>query len=197
MANQSTSFTRAPQGPNGYPNNIRNFLSPRCFATGGNAAANAADFTNSTPVITELYVAELALLGPVTTVGCSVFSGSVWSDNLKVGLYDANGVLLLATASTAGSTTADSYQNIAWATDFRYVAAGATFASGAQLDPGTYYLGVILDGTTSRLNTHTIGCFGAGKITGLVYAAALSTTALAITPPVTFTTALGPVASLR
>ena len=196
MSNQSSVIAKAPQPPAGYPSNYRNYLSPRLFATGGNAATNAADFTNSTPVITELYVAELAILGPTTTTGVAVFAGSVWSDSLKVGLFDANGVLLLSSATTAGNTTADAYQTFTWALDFRYNASGATFSGAAELSPGTYYIGVILNGTTSRLNTNTVGAFGAGKITGLTYSTALVSAALTITPPTTFTTALGPVASL-
>lgn len=197
MSNQSTSFGQAPQPPAGYPSNYRNFLSPRLFATGGNPATNAADFTNSTPVITELYVSELAVLGPTFTTGAAVFAGSVWSDSLKVGLFDANGVLLASTASTAGNTTADAYQAFPWALDFRYVAAGVAITTGIALLPGTYYLGVIFNGTTTRFNTHTIGVFGGGKITGLTYATALVSAALTITPPVTFTAAsLPPVISL-
>lgn len=157
---------------------------------------NAADGTDATPVITELYVAELALLGPVATTGAAEFAGSVWSDSCKIGLFDANGVLLLSTASTSGNTTADTYQLFPWALDFRYVAAGTAVLSAIQLAPGTYYLSVIFNGTTSRYNTHSKGCFGAGKITGLTYATALVSAALTITPPTTFTTALGPIISL-
>jgi hypothetical protein len=168
--------------------------SARNINTGAQGAQLAADGNNSTPVVTELYVAEIFVSATVLTTGCGVFAGSVWSDNFKVGLYSAAGVLLRATASTAGNTTADAYQRAAWATD----GAGAAATTLVLPGPGTYYLGLCLDGTTSRYNTFAVGNFGAGKITGLVYATnfAAAGTALTITPPTTFTTALGPIAGL-
>lgn len=168
--------------------------SARNINTGAQGAQLAADGNNSTPVVTELYVAELYVPATVLTTGVGVFAGSVWSDNFKVGLYDAAGILLRATASTAGNTTADAYQRVAWATD----GAGAAATTLVLIGPGTYFLGLCLDGTTSRYNTFAVGNFGAGKITGLVYATnfAAAGTALTITPPTTFTTALGPMAGL-
>lgn len=168
--------------------------SARNINTGGQGAQLAADGNNSTPVVTELYVAELYVPATVLATGVAVFAGSVWSDNFKVGLYNANGVLLRATASTAGNTTADAYQRAAFATD----GAGAAATTIVLPGPGTYYLGLCLDGTTSRYNTFAVGNFGAGKITGLVYATnfAVGGTALTITPPTTFTANLGPIMGL-
>lgn len=86
----------------------------------------------------------------------------------------------------------DAYQRVAFATDGSNVAATTIVLPG----PATYFVGAIFDGTTSRYNTHAVGNFGAGKLTGHVYATAFNTTALSVTVPSTFTTALGPIASL-
>ena len=51
---------------------------------------------------------------------------------------------------------------------------------------------IFVDGQSARFNTHVIGAFAAGKITGLTYGAGVNS----ITPPSTFTTALGPIDSL-
>jgi hypothetical protein len=64
----------------------------------------------------------------------------------------------------------------------------------AAKGPATYYVGVICDDNTNKVNTHILGAFGAGKITGLVYAT--ESGYAAITVPTTFTTGLGPIASL-
>ena len=101
--------------------------------------------------------------------------------------YSPEGDLLATNAVAAAGTLqagADAYQRI-------------PFVTPTQLPPGTYYIGIIFDGTTSRFNAHTFGNFGAGKLTGHVYATAMDTTAIAgLTMPTTFTTALGPMASL-
>lgn len=167
--------------------------SARTFATGGRGAMNTADGNNSTPVVTELYVAEVFVPVSSTITGIAVFNGSDCTDNLKAGLYDASGTLLRGTATTAGGT-ADTYQRIAFATD----GAGAAATTISLVGPATYYIATCYVGTTSRFNTFAVGNFGAGKITSLVYATnfAAAGTALTITPPTTFTTALGPIASL-
>lgn len=167
--------------------------SPRNINTGAQGAQLAADGNNSTPATTELYVAEIFVPATVLVTGIAVFNGSDVTDNVKAGLYDVNGTLLRATASTAGSG-ADSYQRIAFATD----GAGAAATTIVLPGPGTYYIGTCYAGTTSRFNTFAVGNFGAGKITSLVFATnfAAAGTALTITPPTTFTTALGPIAGL-
>jgi hypothetical protein len=167
--------------------------SARPFHTGNQGAQLAADGNNSTPATTELYVAEIFIPCTVLATGIAVFNGSDTTDNVKAGIYDVNGVLLRATASTAGGT-ADSYQRIAFATD----GAGAAATTIVLVGPATYYIGTCYAGTTSRFNTFAVGNFGAGKITTLVFATnfAAAGTALTITPPTTFTTALGPIASL-
>lgn len=159
--------------------------------TGNQGAQLAADGNNSTPVSTELYLAQLYIGATCLVTGIAVFNGSDVTDNVKAGLYDANGVLLRATASTAGAGV-DSYQRVPFATD----GAGAAATTIVLPGPGTYFIGTCYASNTSRYNTFAVGNFPAGKITGLVFATNFASTALTVTPPTTFTTALGPIAGL-
>lgn len=184
------ALANGPVPTGGFPLKASRIVSPRLFATGGMGPAVSTDFTDATPVITEIYLAEIYIAAPCSPTGIANFNGSNVTDSVKLALYDDRGVLLAATADTQCSG-ADAYQRIPFATN----ASNATFTS-IRLLPGTYYVGAIYDGTTSRYNAHTIGNFAAGKLTGHVYATAFNTTGLTIVPPTTFTTALGPVASL-
>jgi hypothetical protein len=161
--------------------------------TGGQAAQIAADGVNSTPVVTEIYVAAVIVPFTCTVTGISVFNGSDVTDKVKVGLFNSAGVLL-RTSAAAGTqcANADTYQNVPFALD------GANAAATTIVLPtGTYYIGCIYNGTTSRFNAHGVGCFPGGKITGAVFATAFNTTSLTITPPTAFTAAsLPPIASL-
>lgn len=166
--------------------------SGRCFHTGGSPAQLAADGVNATPVVTEIYVAELFIPATVLLTGIALFNGSDATDSVKLALFDASGMLLRATADTQMSGT-DAYQRIPFATD----GAGAAATTLVTPGPATYYVGAIFDGTTSRFNAHGVGSFGGGKITGAVYATAFVSTSLSITPPTTFTAAsLPPIASV-
>lgn len=165
-------------------------VTARNMATLNRPAILAADGTDKTPVITEIYVAEIFVPANATVTGIAIFCGSgVQGDGVKVGLYTAAGVLVATNASGATGTASagtDVYQRIPFTS--AYAAKG----------PATYYVGVIYDGTTSRLNTHAgIGNGGASALTGHVYATAMSTTAVSgLTMPTTFTAGVGPIASL-
>lgn len=157
-------------------------ISPRNFGTcGTNGAAVAATsaFTNQTPVITEVYIAEVFVPANATITGVANLNGTVASGNLKVGLFNSAGALLATSASTASSGTT-AYQLVPFT------------APLAVVGPATYYVGTLYDNTTVRGTTFTSGSCGAAKQTGQVYATGFTT----ITPPTTFTTALGPVANL-
>jgi uncharacterized membrane protein len=171
--------------------------SPRMFHTGTHGPALAADFNNTTPgANTEIYVAEMLVHLPCFSTGAAIFNGSDVTDAVKIGLYNKAGQLVCSTASTAGSGT-DAVQKVAWAWEFLTSATTATAVTGpVELPAGTYYIGVDFASTTSRFQTFVAGSFGAGKITGAVYATAMISTSLTITPPTTFTTILGPVVSL-
>lgn len=151
--------------------------SPRCVHTGGRAPSASTDGTDATPVITETYIAEILVPASMLMTGFALFNGSVASGNIKVGIFSKAGVLLGQSASTAMSGT-DAFQR-------------APLTATLQLAQGTYYIGLQVDNTTARFNTHTFGNFGASKKTGETYG-----TFTTITPPTTFTTALGPMGGL-
>ncbi len=158
----------------------RSVASPRTWATGSNAPNG---FTDQTPVATEVYACEIFVPANTTITGIAIRSGSVASGNVKVGLADAAGNVLKTSASTAVAGAAGVYQRI-------------PFTGGAYVAPGpaTYFVLTFYDNATVRGSTHTEGDFGAGKLTAQTYATGfVSNAALA---PTTFTTALGPVASL-
>lgn len=165
------------------------------FATGGNPAQLAADGVNSTPVITEIYVASVLVPFTCLVTGISVFNGSVVAtDKYKVGLFGPDGVLLRASAAAGFQPTAtDAYEDVVFALDGAGVAATTYVARS-----GLYYVGVIYNGTTNRFNAHGVGRFPTARVTGAVFATAFSTTSLALaTLPTTFTTTdLPPIASL-
>lgn len=158
--------------------------SPRNVHTGGNPASASTDGTNLSIVVTELYVAECQVLANCTVTGVAVFWGDATEGNAKVALYDSAGTRVAISASTdvSGFTT-DSYGT--------RIAFSAPYAAKG---PATYYVGVICDTNTNRINTHVLGNFGAGKITGLVYATEAGYATISV--PTTFTTGLGPIATL-
>lgn len=164
-------------------------------ATGGNPAIQAADGVNSTPVVTEIYVASLFVPLTVLCTGIAVFNGTVVAtDKFKVALFDVNGTMLRASAAAGFQpATADAYENVA----FALAGDGVTAATTITLPTGTYYIGCIYNGTTNRFNAHGVGAFPTRRVTGAVFATAFATTSLTITPPTAFTvTDLPPIASL-
>lgn len=159
--------------------NTAQSVSPRLFHTGGIPAQISTDGTDQTPVATEVYICELFVPCNTIVTGLAIMNGSAVSGNLKVGLADSTGSLIAFSASTAQSGT-DAYQRIPFTNQI------------TLLGPATYFSLVFIDNATGRLNTHTFGNFGASKQTGQVYATGFT----AITPPTTFTTTLGTIASL-
>lgn len=165
------------------------------FATGGNPAQLSTDGVNSTPVVTEIYVAQVIV--PFTTLctGISIFNGTVVAtDKVKVALFDVAGTML-RTSAAAGfqPTTADVYEDIAFALD----GTGLVAATTIVLPTGMYNIACIYNGTTNRFNAHGMGRFPTRRVTGAVFSTAFNTTSLTITPPTTFTvTDLPPIASL-
>lgn len=155
--------------------------SPRNMHTGGIPATQTTDGNDTMPVITETYIAELWVAANVSATGVAVFNGSaVGTDKLVLAIFDSTGAVVANTA-TAGTTATgtDAYQKI-------NLTAPVTLKG-----PATYYVGLQVNGTTYRFNSHILGGFGASKKTGETFG-----TLTAVTPPTTFTTALGPMASL-
>lgn len=153
--------------------------SPRLCHTGNAPAQVSTDGTDATPVNTEVYIAELFVPCNMTITGLAVMNGSVASGNMKVGLANSTGAVVATSASTAMSGT-DAYQRVPFTSTY------------AAKGPATYYALQFIDNGTARANMHTFGNFGASKQTGQTYATGFTT----ITPPTTFTTAVGPIASL-
>lgn len=154
-------------------------FTPRLVHTGGAAPRVNTDGTDATPVITEVYIAEIFVPATMAITGVSIFNGSVAAGNIKVGLASSAGAVVATSASTAMSGT-DAYQRVPFT------------ASYDARGPATYFVLLILDDNSARVNCHTFGDFGAAKQTSQDYATGFTT----ITPPTTFTTALAPMASL-
>lgn len=156
--------------------------SPRLISTGNTvsdaADADAGSFTNQTPVTTETYFAEIMIPFTVSVTGIAFLNGSDVTGNINGAIADSTGAIVAVTAATAGSGT-DAYQRIALT--------GGPFT----LPPGTYYICRQNSSATGRLAAHTFGNFATGKTTGET-----NGTITAITVAGTFTTAIGPVASL-
>ncbi len=152
------------------------------FHTGGSAVNTSGDGSNQQPVNTEIYVCEVNVTGPCTVTGISFFNGTVdGTDSRHAALVDKDGTVVPGTATGATlHAGTDSYEQI-------------PFSGGAiTLDgPAVYFVAHILSGGTARCNAHTTGDFVAGTITGQTYGAIVD-----ITLPTTFTTAVGPYASL-
>lgn len=183
--------------PYGGHKNIGSLPSPRCFHTGGVAPAISTDFTNTDVVTTTLYIAELFVPYKCFSTGVAILAGSTSTNgNVKAGIYDSTGTIV-ATTTAAATGTGDAITRFAWSLEFVSTAGTATtLVTALLLMPGTYYIATLGSSATDDFNTHTIGNFGATSVTAVTNATCMITTNLTITPPTTFTTAVGPVASL-
>lgn len=153
-------------------------VSPRTMHTGGLPARVSTDGTDATPSVTETYICEVFVPGNCTATGIAVFNGSAVVGNIAVAIANSSGGVVASSASTAQAGT-DAYQRVPFS------------VTASLYGPATYYVLLQHNNTGNRFNTHVFGNFGASKKTGEVFA-----TFTTITPPTTFTTALGPIASL-
>lgn len=147
------------------------------FASGDAPPATTTTGTDTTPVVTETYVARVFIPANATITGVSLLNGSAVAGNVTAILYDRNGVPLGQSASTAQSGTA-AYQDFALASPIRL------------RGPGLHFVGLQFNNTSARFRTHILGRFTAFKKTGEVFG-----TATALTSPNSFTTGVGPIAS--
>lgn len=152
--------------------------SPRNCHSGGEPAIATTSGTNLDIVTTETYIAEVFVPATATVTGIGIFNGTAVAGNVQVFLANAAGTVVASSASTAASGTT-AYQLVPFSTP--YTAAG----------PGTYYVCVQGNNSGGDLRTHVVGTFGASKATSTVFG-----TLASITPPTTFTTGVGPIASL-
>lgn len=158
-------------------------LAPALCHSGGVPATASTDGTELDVVVTELYLCEVLIPGNGPITGVNFMTGTNTNGNAKVMLFDSAGTRLAISASTdVSSFAADSYNKVPFSSVYN--------AKG----PAKGFIGIICDDNTNDINTHTFGGFDAGKITGLVYATEAGYAS--ITPPSTFTTGLGPIASL-
>lgn len=145
------------------------------FATGDAPPTTTTTGTDTTPVVTETYIARVFI--PINTLvtGISLLNGSAVAGNVTAILYDKDGYPVAQSASTAQAGTA-ALQAFAFATPYQAVG------------PGLYFVGVQFNNTSARFRTHILGAFTAFKKTGETYG-----TATQITSPNSFTTGVGPV----
>jgi hypothetical protein len=138
--------------------------------------------TNGTAInaATEQECSEVDLPYNMMLTGIGILNGTtVATDKHLVILYDATGKVL-ANSATAGATTATASVYQKYAFTAKYFAVG----------PARYFACLQANGTTDTVR-HSITAVNdnilAGKITGVTFG-----TVAAITPPSTYTTALGP-----
>lgn len=156
--------------------------SGRSFHTGGSAAKTATDGTDTVVgANTEINVAEIFVDANALITGVAIFNGpTVTTDKYYICLYDSAGVFLKETATAGVSTAgADVYQLVPFTSSY------------AIVGPATYFIGVMVNGTTDNHHTHAVGAFATVTVTGAVFG-----TSQAITPPTTFVAGDGPIASL-
>lgn len=192
MSVQSSVLAAAPLPDNGRRTvRVTGIPSPRCCHTGGAPGIAVADYTHVHPVITEEYIAEVYVPMPTVINGIAVLNGDDVTGNRQLSIRDAYGNILALTASTAGSGTSV-YQCIPIATTYQNNNGTVITGSGPlRVEAGTYFVTIQYSSATAYMFPHTLGSFGAGKLTSQTYG-----TFVAAAMPVTFTTALGPVASL-
>jgi hypothetical protein len=173
--------------PGGFQSPVKPSMSARLFHTGGAPYTATATVgtdgwggNNNTPVATETYFAEVLVTHTCLVRGIAVLNGSAAAtDKYVAALLDVAGNVL-ANSAVAGITASgtSAYQAL-------------DFTAPIQLPPGPYYVALQANGTTTRFATHSKGKFGAGKQTSTVFG-----TLTGLVPPLTFTTNLGPIASL-
>lgn len=152
------------------------YAGPTVWNTGNLPPPTTTTGTDTTPVVTEEYVAQVFVPMNSLLTGAALLNGSAAAGNITAILYDSNGAIVANSASIAQAGTA-AYQKFAFSSP--YLAKG----------PAKYFIGFQLDSTSARLRTHILGNFGAAKKTGQTYG-----TLTVLTVPTTFTTALGPIA---
>lgn len=152
-------------------------VAPVAWPSGGGAPATATTGTDTTPVVTETYVARVFIPLNVSLTGISILNGSAVAGNIMVALADSNGSVIASSASTAASGTA-AYQAVPFS--------AITPVKG----PGEYFILLQCNNTGYRFRSHAVGVFKAGKLTSQTYG-----TLPAFTPPTSFAADLGPIAS--
>ena len=158
-----------PQGPRILPN-----VPIGAFASLGTSAVHVA----GTWYRAEIYVPHFA-----QWTGIGVLNGAtVGTDNIMVGLWDSNGILI-SNSAVAGalSAGANAFQNIA-------------LLNAPVLVPGRYFIGVQCNGTTATTRRQA-AVMGGNTMTSST-AGTFGVVPSSFTPPTTFTADVGPIAWL-
>lgn len=154
------------------------FSNPTSWASGNAPATSTTQGSSVTPTITVAYFCEVFIPVNTTVTGLSLFNAAAVAGNIQLGLYSSAGALLASTASTAQAGTA-AYQQVALTAP--YTAVG----------PAKYYILAMFSSASGAFRAHTLGNFTTGSLAAQTFGTLPPT----ITPPTTFTTAVGPVAS--
>ncbi len=154
------------------------YTGPTVFHTGDAAPSTTTTGTDTTPAVTEEFVAQVFVPINCQATGIAILNGSAVAGNVQLALYDSAGNLVATTASTAQAGTA-AYQQVPFS------------AVQSLKGPAKYFIGLQCNNVGARFRTHILGNFPATKKTGQTYG-----TFTALTVPTTFTTAQGPIADL-
>lgn len=149
----------------------------------GSAALTGYETNGTAPVAGTMNLTEIYVPFTQTWTGIGKLNGTtVGTDNHLVALYGTNGALL-ANSAVAGvlSANASVMQNI-------------PFTAPITLPPGRYFLGVQSNGTTATLR-HLLAANGSNVCTAAI-AGTFGTIPATVTPPATFTTAVGCITQL-
>jgi hypothetical protein len=150
----------------------------------GGVALTGAIGASSVHVAGTMNLSEIYVPYTQTWTGIGVLNGTttVGTDNMLVALYGSDGKLL-ANSAVAGtlSATVSVFQNRA-------------FTAPITLPPGRYFLGVQSNGTTATTNKF-VAANGSNVCTAAI-AGTFGTVPATVTPPATFTTAVGCIAQL-
>lgn len=155
-------------------------VSPRTFHTGGMApsAITSGDDTAFTTTVT--YFAEVFVPANATVTGVRVLMGTAAGNgNISVALANSSGTVVASSATTTTSGTQTTYTQVAFSTTY------------AAVGPATYWVLVQGSNTSDKIRTIAAAPAGTGSKTAQTYG-----TFTSITPTTTWTTGVGPTASL-
>jgi hypothetical protein len=179
---QGGNIASAPNAGVGTPTYYQGPLIWPCINL-GSAALTGYETNGAAPVAGSMNLTEIQVPYWNTWTGIGVLNGTtVGTDNHLVALYGSNGALI-ANSAVAGTVSAGAsvFQNRA-------------FLFPVTLAPGRYFLGVQSNGTTATLR-HLLAANGSNVCTS-VTAGVFGTVPATMTPPATFTTAVGVIAQL-
>lgn len=182
LLTQGGNVTYAPQSGVATPTYYQGPLILPCINL-GSAALTGYETNGVAPVAGSMNLTEIHVPYTQTWTGIGVLNGTVvGTDNHLVALYGSNGALL-ANSAVAGTVSAGAS-----------VMQNRAFTAPITLVPGRYFLGVQSNGTTATLR-HLLAANGSNVCTS-VTAGTFGTVPATITPPASFTTAVGCIAQL-